>query len=379
MNSEIVDRITVDVGRIDAAQLIHQVHNLVAEQVEYRTEPHWSRARRCRDNRRDMPVRCRRQGEDVPFAALFVTSFRVAEINAVDGASDHQASGSPDRSSSELATMSERAWRSHICRSRSRSARRNASLADSPVVLVTVSMMRWSSAVGRNPIIVGTSSNVQHTLNAEKYLLPPDDAPSPYGEPIGPSTAIDAPIELEGAMARQQQDPDHDDESGVDRRSRRPRAPFAVAIAATLAIVVGQIAVDHASAPAAFPGYAALPSPAALTSAFDVLPRVGGVRVSGVLIPVPVFSGAAEELVGPGGVLVAFSGPGAFVVGRGVVLSRVGSTGVYAIVTGRRHGRLVVWRSGAGFAAVVLWGDRTQLGIAVPKLAGLLSAVQAGS
>ena len=29
--------------------------------------------------------------------------------------------------------------------------------------------------------------------------------------------------------------------------------------------------------------------------------------------------------------------------------------------------------------AVVLWGDRTQLGIAVPKLAGLLSATQAGS
>jgi hypothetical protein len=71
-----------------------------------------------------------------------VTSFRVAEIDAVDGASDHQASGSRDRSSSELATMSERAWRSHISRSRSLSARRNASLADSPVALVTVSMMR---------------------------------------------------------------------------------------------------------------------------------------------------------------------------------------------------------------------------------------------
>jgi hypothetical protein len=187
------------------------------------------------------------------------------------------------------------------------------------------------------------------------------------------------PFEPEDAMARRQQDLDHDDESGVDPRPRRPRAPFAVTFAAAVAIVVGQIAVDHASAPAAFPGYAALPSPAALTSAFDVLPRVGGVRVPGALIPVPVFSGAAEELVGPGGVLVAFSGPGAFVVGSGVVLSRVGSTGVYAVVTGRRHGRIVVWRSGAGFVAVVLWGDRAQLGIAVPKLAGLLSAAQASS
>lgn len=180
-------------------------------------------------------------------------------------------------------------------------------------------------------------------------------------------------------MARRPQDLDYDDEPGVDPRPRRPRAPFVVTIAAAVAIVVGQIAVDHASAPAAFPGYAALPSPAVLTSAFDVLPRVGGVRVPGALIPVPVFSGAAEELVGPGGVLVAFSGPGAFVVGSGVVLSRVGSTGVYAVVTGRRHGRLVVWRSGAGFVAVVLWGDRAQLGIAVPKLAGLLSAAQASS
>lgn len=155
--------------------------------------------------------------------------------------------------------------------------------------------------------------------------------------------------------------------------TRRPRPPFYAALAAIVAVLVAAVTLGHLEREPAYPGYSALPPPATITAAFDVVPRAGGTKVPGALIPVPLFSGADELYVGPGGVLVCFSGPGALPVTASAGVSPV-RDGVYAVVTHRRHGRLVVWPVGQGYVAVVLWGDRRQLGIATAKLAGLLVA-----
>jgi hypothetical protein len=151
--------------------------------------------------------------------------------------------------------------------------------------------------------------------------------------------------------------------SANDRRSLRALVSGLVLVVAVVSTVVA-VALTDKTTPS--PSFQDLPAPAALAEAFDAKPVGIGQQVPPALVPVPVWSGAVEELSGPLGTVVAYDGPGTYPHPvAGVSVGSQVAPGVARIVSTATGGRQLAGLLGVtsvpgGWVALCAWSVPSQ-------------------